>query len=83
MSNFGETFSPVARKQHRCEWCLGPIPEGEKHKQFRGMWDSEWQNWRMHNECYDEQQEEARHGECEFTPGCGEIPERLKQLASK
>jgi len=83
VSNFGETFSPIAVKDHRCEWCFGPIPKGEKHKHFSGMWDDEWQNWRMHDECFDEQQKEALNGWPEFMPGEAEMPERVKQLVEE
>lgn len=51
MSDFGETKSVWARKEHRCEACLGPIIKGELHPQYKGMWSGEWQNWRMHHEC--------------------------------
>ena len=83
MSDFGETISPVAAKDHRCEWCAGPIPKGEKHKQYKGIYDGEWQNWRMHDECYEAQQKEAIQGYCEFMPGDGEMHERVKRLLGK
>lgn len=53
MSDFGNNREPVAAKDHRCEWCGETIPKGEKHNQFTGRWEDEWQNWRMHSECYD------------------------------
>lgn len=80
MSDFGETFSPVAAKEHRCIWCYWRIPKGEKHKLYKGVYDGEWQNWRMHNECYEEQQDQARDGDTEFTPGCANPPERIRQI---
>ncbi len=52
MSDFGETKFLVARKAHRCEWCGQGIVVGENHAHFAGRWDNEWQNWRMHRECY-------------------------------
>lgn len=54
MTDFGDTTWPVARKDHRCEWCGETIPKAEKHAHFVGKWDGEFQNWRMHNECYTE-----------------------------
>ena len=54
MTDFGETEWPVARKRHRCEWCGQDILQGSKHARFAGRWDSEWQRWRMHSECYDD-----------------------------
>ena len=78
MSSFGNTEHPVARKEHRCEYCYGPIPQGEKHPHFKGMWDGEWQNWRMHQECYSDYMDgEPIDG---FTPGDAEMPERIKKL---
>lgn len=76
--DFGDTIFPIARKEHRCEYCYGPIPKGEKHSQFKGKWGGEWQNWRMHQECYDVYLgDDPIDG---FCPGDGEIPERVKSL---
>jgi len=52
MTDFGETIFPVAAKNHRCEWCGDIIAKGVNHAKFAGRWDGEWQNWRMHRECY-------------------------------
>ncbi len=52
MSDFGDVRYPVARKAHKCEWCGEPIHVGERHPQFVGQWDGEFQHWRMHSECY-------------------------------
>lgn len=80
MSDFGETFSPIAAKDHRCAWCYWPIPKGEKHKHFQGKCGGDWQNLRFHDECHAEQQESAGQGEPEFTLGCADPPERIKTL---
>lgn len=53
MSDFGNVRHPKAAKNHRCEWCGEPIPKGEVHFQFTGVWEGDWQNWRMHDECND------------------------------
>lgn len=53
MSDFYNTTTPRARKDYRCEWCGDPIPTGEQHVHFVGVWEGEWQNWRMHNECHE------------------------------
>lgn len=79
LSDFGDVTYPAARKQHRCEYCYGPIPKGEIHPQFKGMWDNEWQNWRMHNECYDIYSTNYDYNDG-FMPGDGEMPERIKVL---
>lgn len=52
MSDFGETTKVVGRKDYRCEWCGENIPKGEAHRHYGGMWEGNWQNWRMHEECY-------------------------------
>lgn len=74
---FGSMLTPVARKDHRCEWCYERIARGERHHQFKGQWNGEWQNWRMHAECYAVYSTTV---DCDegFAPGEGERPERLK-----
>lgn len=54
MSDFGNHTTPKAAKDYRCEWCGEAIPKGEKHQHYVGVWDGEWQNWRMHDECYED-----------------------------
>ncbi len=53
MSDFGAMRYPTARKPHSCLWCAETIQVKEKHAHFKGKWEDEWQNWRMHQECYD------------------------------
>ena len=52
MSDFGQTVEHAGRKDHRCEWCGENIPKGEIFAHFKGMWEGDFQNWRMHLECY-------------------------------
>jgi hypothetical protein len=54
MTDFGDTIWPVARKDHRCVWCGESIQKGNKHAHFSGKWDGEFQDWRMHRECYED-----------------------------
>lgn len=77
MSDFGEGAWRKARKEHRCEYCSGPIPAGETYFRFVGMFDDEFQNWAMHEECHAAYNDS---GEYEFMPGDGEMPERVKAL---
>lgn len=81
MTDFGNMFNPRAAKLHRCEWCLGPIVKGEKHANYKGLWEGDWQNWRMHDECYADMQASDMQ-DYGFTPGDGEMPERIKRLVS-
>ena len=73
--DFGEGKWIVGRVRHRCEWCSGPIPKGESHYQSKGMYDGEWQNWRMHAECQADY--DLNYGGGEFFPGDGTMPERV------
>ena len=62
MTDFGETRWPEAGKEHRCEWCGETILCLEKHAHYVGKWDGEFQNWRMHRECYDDASDELEDG---------------------
>jgi hypothetical protein len=68
MSDFGQYRYPKAAKPHKCEWCGEPIPKGETHIQFAGIWEGAWHNWRMHNECFDaaDRSEELQDGFTSF-----------------
>ncbi len=80
MSDFGAYTYPVARKKHRCEWCGQPIPPHEKYVRYVGMWESEFQNWAMHQECHDaaSMNDELADG---FSPFESERPVRQEQPA--
>ncbi len=65
MSDFGEVRYPKAAKEHRCHWCAQAILKGEKHAHFVGVWEGDFQNWRMHSECHDAADESICEG---FTP---------------
>ena len=51
MSDFGSPTYPVARKKYRCAWCGQYILPGEKYFKYAGMWEGDFQDWRMHSEC--------------------------------
>lgn len=51
MSDFGNETRPVADKSHKCIWCVERIAPGTKHMRYVGIWEGDWQNWRMHVEC--------------------------------
>ena len=71
MTDFGELKHPVAAKDHRCGWCGQAIAKGEKHAHYVGKWEGEFQNWRMHAECYEAFDDS---GDESFMPGEGERP---------
>lgn len=50
--DFGDGRWVNGRKPHRCAGCCSVIPKGEVHFQFKGKWEDEWQNWRLHAECH-------------------------------
>lgn len=52
MSDLGGYTKPIAQKKHRCIWCGDAIPKGEKHQHCKGKWEGDWQDWRMHAECF-------------------------------
>lgn len=53
MDDFIRTVEPVAKKQHRCEWCHEPIVAGERYYRFVGKWEGDFQNWAMHTNCHE------------------------------
>jgi len=63
MSEVGGGGYLVAKKEYPCAWCQTPIPKGERHFQFKGKWDGEWQDWRMHAECSTAHDDETQNGE--------------------
>ena len=69
-----------ARKQHRCIYCYGPIFAGERYAQQTGYYDGAAYRNRFHVECFDECSEEARFSGGEFTPGCADWPERVREM---
>ncbi len=74
MSDMGEGIWVTGRRAHRCAGCQSPIPLDEVHFHFRGKWEGEWQNWRLHAECHQDWEEN----------GCGEVssdmptPDRIR-----
>ena len=52
MSDFFQMTQPRAAKPYRCAWCGESIRRGELHQKAAGQWEGDWQDWRMHDECY-------------------------------
>lgn len=74
-----EPTHPKARKDHRCIYCYGPIYAGESYVQQTGYYDGAPYRNRFHGECFDDCSEEARWSGGEFTPGCADWPERVRE----
>lgn len=66
-----ETETHKAKKQHRCGWCWQFVDAGETYKRYRYYNCGDAGTVKMHPECYDVMQEEAREegGWFEWTPG--------------
>jgi hypothetical protein len=62
------------RKPHRCVFCWGPIPVGERAYFWKGVYDGDFQRNYAHQECQD-----SYDGE-EFCPGDCPVPERIRAL---
>lgn len=77
MSDFGEGRTLIGRKDYRCEACYAKIPKGEPHYNYRGTYGGDWQNWRMHSECYEAYEQDGFE---EFISGDYPVPERIRQL---
>ena len=84
MNNFGEGKWMVGRRDHRCEYCYGLIPQGEEHYHYRGMFDGRWQNWRMHRECWEDYSSQPNNDMLDgFMPGEAPMSERVTRLSSE
>lgn len=76
MSDFGNMSYHKGYKDHRCEWCGEVIPKGEEFAHFQGMWQSEFQDWRMHKECEIASLKDPNTREDGFMPFENERPPR-------
>lgn len=75
-----DEFLRSTRKKYRCEYCFGPIPEGDRHCHFRSSWQGEWQNWRMPDECAAVYEYALDYSEDGFTRGEGKLLESVKKM---
>jgi hypothetical protein len=66
-----------SRKIHECVWCSSEIYIGESHQKFVGIWEGDFQNWRIHHDCLKVLLEDRAHkdsGEiCQGPHGRGEV----------
>ena len=82
MSDFGDTTFPTARKEHRCNYCFGPIPAGETYSRWTGVFDGEFQSNAMHLECDKQYNIDDTYSDG-YTPGEAEMPDRVKAIVEK
>lgn len=79
MGDFGEGKWVLARKRHKCAGCGWRIPKGERHYHYNGRYRDEWQDWRLHAECFAVFE---TFDEPEFMPGEIDPPQRIVTLAA-
>lgn len=61
--SFGTRRNPIAQKRYNCVWCHESIEIGERHVQFVGKWEGEFQDFRMHGVCDEAHGRETHDGE--------------------
>lgn len=81
MSDLSNQKQVVGRKEYQCAGCLAPIPKGEKHWHYTGRWQGDWQDWRMHEECWDRHNEliSLGVGDGEIWPEDHTVPKRFTE----
>lgn len=55
MKNGFNEFHTVAKpkKDHPCAWCDERIKVGESHSKYVGHHNGDFQNWRVHEDCFE------------------------------
>lgn len=56
-----EKTMPIARKQHKCDWCGQPILVKEMYYAYK-VFDGEWDQDKFHFECSDKLEERLQQG---------------------
>ena len=56
MKSWNEFRTVKAKKKHQCAHCLGRIVPSEVHIQFVWRWSGDFQDWRVHADCFDPMQ---------------------------
>jgi len=77
MNHTTEPITHKAKKRHRCSWCWELIEPGDEYRRYRFYDGGDAGTVKMHPECFDAMQDEARDwgGYFEWTPGM-ERPQR-------
>lgn len=63
-----------ARKIHKCSYCAQAINKGEEYSFQKGNYDGQWQESKMHDECFNDFDES---GDGEYMPYSNERPVKL------
>lgn len=45
------TSTPIARKEHRCDYCGGIIHKGERYERQTNKYDGQLYTWKCHTHC--------------------------------
>ena len=77
MSDFGEGITLKTRKTHRCAWCGQSIDARTLAYHYKGMFDGDWQDWYMHQECERSYALDARDHDYMFEPYGNPRPEAI------
>ena len=80
-SDFFAGTWPVSKKAYRCEWCGEEIKRGERHYKMAGMWEGDFQKYRMHAECAEAMFCETYYGGG-FSPFENDRPEIVVEIGS-
>ena len=51
MSDFQTESTPIARKQHKCCECCGPIQPGQQYQLITGCWDGDMASFKTCPDC--------------------------------
>lgn len=79
MSGFTDPTTHTARRKiHRCSWCDERIVIGEIYKRYRSFDCRDVYTNKMHQECYDDMQDQTSEngGWIEFSPGDFKRPKK-------
>ena len=65
----GDVRHPIARKDHRCDWCVETITAGTKHEAWTFSDGNKLRTIRAHNECavvWAEDPDQFGEGDCQL-----------------
>jgi len=85
MTHSTEPTTQRARKRHRCTWCWQFIEMGEQYKRYRFFDCGDAGTVKMHPECFDAMQVEAKEwgGYFEWTPSMERPPKNIERIENE